>query len=364
MTIRFNESYIGSISQIKYCRRQTSKDHLEQTFQYPSKYEHFLRERLQINDQGQLFILRPFDYEYFQSVIVQFHCLILEQQNGGTNLTRVNKTEDIQLFIEDINDEAPRWIMDEPFQYGTYFGYVEKSARPETPVFRFKAFDPDTTSKLTYEIVQGDKNLFHLSSDGTLTTHSNQQLLAPVYNLTVRAVDSNSHVPAMSRSTEAHLLIRTDRFEPKFFQEKYIFNVSEYTQPSTIVGTIRAKSFSTTSDHLRYFLQLPSTSMMQNGGLMGNTGDMYEFKIDETEGSIQILKMLRYSDQHNNNTKFFTGVVKELSGWQMQSMVDIEIHVIDINDKIPTFKQTYYTPQISEDYPLNNTDYKFYRNGR
>ncbi len=37
----------------------------------------------------------------------------------------------------------------------------------------------------------------------------------------------------------------------------------------------------------------------------------------------------------------------------MQSHVDIEIHVIDINDKIPTFKQTYYTPQISEDYPLN-----------
>lgn len=49
----------------------------------------------------------------------------------------------------------------------------------------------------------------------------------------------------------------------------------------------------------------------------------------------------------------FLGVVKELSGWQMQSQVEIEIHVIDINDKIPTFKQTYYTPQISEDYPLN-----------
>lgn len=45
--------------------------------------------------------------------------------------------------------------------------------------------------------------------------------------------------------------------------------------------------------------------------------------------------------------------MKELSGWQLQSAVDIEIHVIDINDKIPTFKQTYYTPQISEDYPLN-----------
>lgn len=37
----------------------------------------------------------------------------------------------------------------------------------------------------------------------------------------------------------------------------------------------------------------------------------------------------------------------------MTSHVDIEIHVIDTNDKIPTFKQTYYTPQISEDYPLN-----------
>ncbi|CAF5201605.1 unnamed protein product, partial [Rotaria magnacalcarata] len=87
--------------------------------------------------------------------------------------------------------------------------------------------------------------------------------------------------------------------------------------------------------------------------MSGNSGDMYEFKIDETEGSIKILKMLRYSDQHNNNTKYFTGVVKELSGWQLQSHVEIEIHVIDINDKIPTFKQTYYTPQISEDYPLN-----------
>jgi hypothetical protein len=53
--------------------------------------------------------------------------------------------------------------------------------------------------------------------------------------------------------------------------------------------------------------------------------------------------------------KFFllSGVVKELSGWQMQSNVEIQIHVIDVNDKIPTFKQTYYTPQISEDYPLN-----------
>ena len=311
LSIRFNESYIGSISQIKYCRRQTSKDHLEQTFQFPSKHEQFLRERLQINDQGQLFVLRPFDYELFQSVTFQFHCLILEQQNGGANLTRVNKTEDIQLLIDDINDEAPRWIMDEPFQYETYFGYVEKTARPETPVFRFKAFDPDTTSKLTYEIVHGDKNLFHLSSDGTLTTHSNQQLLAPIYNLTVRAIDLNSQVSSMSRSTEAHLLIRTDRFEPRFFREKYIFNVSEYTQPSTLVGTIRAKSYSTTNDHLRYFLQQPSSggtqTILQSSGAKGSAGDMYEFKIDETEGSIQILKMLRYSDQHNNNSKYFTG---------------------------------------------------------
>jgi hypothetical protein len=245
---------------------------------------------------------------------LQFHCLILEQQAGGMNLTRVNKTEDIQLVIDDINDETPRWIMDEPYQFGTFFGYVEKTARPETPVFRFKAFDPDTTSKLTYEIVQGDKNLFHLSSDGTLTTHSNQQLLAPIYNLTVRAMDLNSQVPSMSRSNEAHLLIRTDRFEPKFFQEKYIFNVSEYTQPSTIIGTIRAKSYSTTNDYLRYFLQQPSSggthSLMQsNGPSGGSVGDMYEFKIDETEGSIQILKMLRYSDQHNNNTKLFTGTI-------------------------------------------------------
>ena len=45
--------------------------------------------------------------------------------------------------------------------------------------------------------------------------------------------------------------------------------------------------------------------------------------------------------------------MKELNGWQMQSHVEIEIHVIDINDKVPTFKQTYFTPQISEDYPLN-----------
>ncbi|CAF0806189.1 unnamed protein product [Rotaria sordida] len=357
LAIRFNESYIGSISEIKYCRKQTSKDHLEQTFQFPLKYEIFLRERVQINEQGQLFILRPFDYELFQTITFQFHCLILEQQNGGMNLTRVNKTEDIQLIIDDINDELPRWIMDEPYQYGTYFGYVEKTARPETPVFRFKAFDPDTTSKLTYEIVNGDKNLFHLSSDGTLTTHSNQQLLSPTYNLTVRAVDLNSQVPSMTRSNPAHLVIRTDRFEPKFFKERYIFNVSEYTQPSTIIGTIRAKSFSTKSENLRYFLQQSfidvSQINRQSNSISGNSGDMYEFKIDETEGSIKILKMLRYSDQHNNNTKFFTGVVKELSGWQMQSHVEIEIHVIDINDKIPTFKQTYYTPQISEDYPLN-----------
>lgn len=315
LTIRLNESYIGLISQIKYCRKQTSKDHLEQTFQYPTKYETFLRERLQINDQGQLFILRPFDYELFQTVTFQIHCLILEQQNGGMNLTRVNKTEDIQLIIDDINDESPRWIMDEPYQYGTYFGYVEKTARPETPVFRFKAFDPDTTSKLTYEIVHGDKNLFHLSSDGTLTTHSNQQLLSLVYNLTVRAIDLNSQVPLMTRSNEAHLTIRTDRFEPKFFQEKYIFNVSEYTQPSTIIGTIRAKSYSTTNENLRYFLQQPITggthTIMQSSSITGGGGDMYEFKIDETEGSIKILKMLRYSDQHNNNTKFFTGKISE-----------------------------------------------------
>jgi len=249
------------------------------------------------------------------------------------NLTRVNKTEDIQLIIDDINDESPRWIMDEPYQYGTYFGYVEKTARPETPVFRFKAFDPDTTSKLTYEIVHGDKNLFHLSSDGTLTTHSNQQLLSPVYNLTVRAIDLNSQVPSMTRSNEAHLMIRTERFDPKFFQEKYIFNVSEYTQPSTIIGTIRAKSYSTTNENLRYFLQQPITggtqTILQSSSISGGGGDMYEFKIDETEGSIKILKLLRYSDQHNNNTKFFTGKNTESKQKKKAVLIDVEIQTDD-----------------------------------
>ena len=219
------------------------------------------------------------------------------------------RTSNCSSMISMMKHLAGSWT--NPINTTPYFGYVEKTARPETPVFRFKAFDPDTTSKITYEIVHGDKNLFHLSSDGTLTTHSNQQLLAPIYNLTVRAIDLNSQVSSLSRSPEAHLLIRTDRFEPRFFREKYVFNVSEYTQPSTIVGTIRAKSFSTTNDHLRYFLQQPSSggtqTFVQSSGAKGSAGDMYEFKIDETEGSIQILKMLRYSDQHNNNTKYFTG---------------------------------------------------------
>ncbi len=280
---------------------------MAQTFSFPSKYESFLQERLQVNDQGQLLIIRPFDYELFQTVTFQFHCLILEQQNG-MNLTRVNKTEEIQVMIDDVNDEPPQWMMDEPYQYGTYFGYVEKDARPETSVFRFKASDPDTTSKLTYELVHGDKNLFHLSPDGTLTTYSNQKLQSPTYNLSVRAVDLNSQKLSTSRSVEAHLLVRTDRFEPKFFREKYVFNVSEYTQPSTIIGSIRAKSYSTTNEYLRYFLQQPISGGTQTFvQSSGSGGDMYEFKIDETQGSIKILKMLRYSDHHNNNTKHFTG---------------------------------------------------------
>ncbi|CAF0986984.1 unnamed protein product, partial [Didymodactylos carnosus] len=345
LQLRFNESFTGILYHIKYCRKQTNEDYIEKTFTFPQKYEQYLNERLTVDNDGQLIILKRFNYEYFQSVNFQFHCLITERQQ----MTRVNKSEEIYIQIDDVNDELPKWIMDEPYQFGTYYGYVEKTARPETPVFRFKAQDVDTQSRLTYEIEEilpksvASQQLFHISQDGTLTTHSNQQL-SGTYNITVKAIDVNTNpLYNYNRFIRTYLLVSTDRVDPKFYQQKYVFNVSEYTQPSTIVGSIKAKSYSTTQDNLRYFLQ-PVISIHS---------DNYEFKIDETIGTIKILKLLRYSDQHNNNTKHFHGIVKELNGWQLDARVDIEIHIIDINDKTPTFKQTYYTPQISEDYPLN-----------
>lgn len=179
---------------------------------------------------GAIVTTRPLDFETTQnySLVVQ-----VENSDDFTNI-------DVLINIIDVNDNSPVFTMNT--SEGLYMAKVNRNPVQGTIVYKLTASDRDSRGHLRYSLVsRDDKALFEVEAEsGNVKTRGQQVLMAPEYNITVRASDSDTP----SRHVQAVLHVQVGEYPPEFSTEEYVFTIEENTRKGFTIDYVEARSYS------------------------------------------------------------------------------------------------------------------------
>jgi protocadherin delta 1 len=244
-----------------------------------------------------------------------------------------------------LNDEPPRWIMDEPVPYTAV---VERDPQPGQLIFQFLAEDPDTNSEIMYTLHSKSPNTSRLiMKDGKIFTESGPSFKYDTYKILVSANDIkavNRYGSTNNKSQEifAELIIHVGKRAPQFYQSEYKINISESAPIGYLVANMRAKSFNPdpfNKKHLRYSL------------LTKQNQQSAEFSIYSENGTVILTRKVDYETDQREYNLIVT--VSEQSGWLFSSSTRLNIYIEDANDNPPQFTLSEYVKntQVPEDIP-------------
>lgn len=313
---------------------------------YQLNASEYVRERLQLlsADNSMLNITKRFDYE-LAGATHHFQIIFIRQGGDKSNNRLIREIRPVTLTVEDLNDEAPAWVMDEPVPYTAV---IERDPRPGTVLFTFHASDPDTSSEVIYRLHSKSPNTSRLTMNrqGKIIAEPGAPLHYDSYKLVVSAYDSRApHNANKSQEIFAELIIYVGRRAPQFYQSDYRVNISESSSIGTLVANMRAKSFFNpdlaNKKHLRY--SLATKSGQQSA----------EFSIYSDNGTVMLARKVDYeSDMREFN---LVVTVSEQSGWLMSATAKLTVYIEDANDNEPQFTLSEYVKgePVSENVPDN-----------
>ena len=187
------------------------------------------------------------------------------------------------------------------------------------------------STDVKYSIVSGDRGIFVVDTNGTITVESVANYESQErYSFLVKAVNE--------RGASSYCLVNgniNDTNEaPSFNFPNFVFNVSECTEPSTVVYIIQSKDPDSNAwnNRLSYSLVLAGTEAAR------------KFSIDD-DGRIQIIQKLDYEKL---NSYKFKVMVKDSGVPPHSSTASVNVNVLDCNDNRPILAANITTISISE----------------
>ncbi|XP_034723136.1 protocadherin-16-like [Etheostoma cragini] len=281
---------------------------------------------------GDVYLARPLDYERDLRYTLQIEVDDLSQALPSSTLVHLD------IDVEDSNDHAPQFPED-PITV-----VISESTEPGSSIYTFQATDKDGSgpnSELKYSILHQWPNV-----PGLLTLHPSTGVLSleqeldheVISNLilVVKATDS-AHDASQRRwgSVTAKVYVTDENDNPPVFSSPTAISVME-DQP---VGFVALNVMARDADQgengrVTYSIQ------------SGNTGGA--FFLNPTTGSLSIFKPLDREEQDIFNLT----ITAEDHGIPHHSSRQLLcVHVIDVNDEVPWFKQSQYEAQLSENQP-------------
>ena len=210
-------------------------------------------------------------------------------------------TAEVKIYVLDLNDNAPRFILD------SYQKVISENATVDSEILRVTATDPDsgTNGQVHYSLLNGNvNNTFELDNkDGVLKLQQKltRSSVPNFFNLTISATDRGT-VPLTSKFVFVYLKIR--RPIPKcsekgklVFPAVYLGNVNESCPLKTPILTVRANiSKCAPRARINYFIS----------GLRDPEVEEH-FVIQPQTGVIRLIKPLDY--EVRNRYSFHVGAV-------------------------------------------------------
>ena len=230
----------------------------------------------------------------------------------------------INITVEDINDNAPRFTNNRTFTIPTVL-------QPGKFIGNASASDPDAgeNGTITYSIISvqfSQNDLFRINSTtGILYTtgHAFKERISNI-SVVIMAKD-NGDLPMNSTATFVIVFQRP----PQFSNDTYVFSLEENNNESVTVGTVMA-SFDD-GNSMSFLYQLEPTARSR-------------FTVDNVTGVIRALVSL---DREKSSVEKFTVMAVGELDQRLVSTAMIRIVVLDQNDQIPQFDQEQYLFMIT-----------------
>ncbi|XP_076332831.1 LOW QUALITY PROTEIN: protein dachsous-like [Tachypleus tridentatus] len=281
---------------------------------------------------GALFTVGEVDYEMSSEYTLQVKALDSSTINPRSSVMSV------KVYITDINDCIPKFKTD-PIIFS-----VPESIEEGTLIWNFSALDEDSgvNGQLKYAIShQSPMSIFKVDSNtGALTlTKKLDYESFPEFTIIITATDQAKEIEKrLSTSATCKVIVEDENDNSPIFQTRNRVDVEDEPIGFPILHIVATDADSRDNGRVTY--------VISSGNENGN------FAVDYETGLLSIAKSLDREHRHFyelNITAFDHGKPARST-----SQV-INIHVEDINDNPPQFRQHIYKARVSEGSPIGTS---------
>ncbi|XP_036407043.1 protocadherin Fat 1-like isoform X2 [Megalops cyprinoides] len=288
-------------------------------------------DQFEINEEtGVVKVKAPLDHEVHPIFVVK-----IAAHDRATDEPPLISTVSLKVILEDVNDNAPRFIPP------NYHVKVREDLPVGTVVVWLEAHDPDVghSGHVRYSLVDNRDGNFDVDklSGAVRITRSLDYEKKQVYNLTARAKDKGKPVSLSSTCyIELEIVdVNENLYRPRFHSFAEKGSVKEDALIGTSVMKVIAKDEDKGRDgEIRYSIR--------DGSGLGI------FTIDEESGVIRTEALLdRETTPHYWLAVYATdrGIVP------LSSSIEVFIEVQDVNDNAPQTSEPVYYPSVMENSP-------------
>uniref|UniRef100_A0A8C1TTF3 FAT atypical cadherin 1b n=1 Tax=Cyprinus carpio TaxID=7962 RepID=A0A8C1TTF3_CYPCA len=283
------------------------------------------RDKFTINDDGQIHTVESFDREKPEEKTIS---ISLMAKDGGGRLSFCT----VIVTLSDVNDNSPK------FRLSEYKVTVPGDAPSGTTVIKTSAVDEDEGSNadIIYTI---DSDIGHFEihplTGAIVTKESLIGLENGLYSLLVKAKDSGSP-PRQSVIPVSIRIVPPETSIPKFAEPSLLLELSE----DLAVGS-EMDIFQTENERPVIY------SLVGGNTPESNKDDV--FAIDSSTGKLTLTKRLDYE-----TIKWYQLAVQVRDAedsMEIVSIIDVSIHLKDVNDNSPQFESYPYQSYIVENLP-------------
>ncbi|KAM6224231.1 protocadherin Fat 2 [Rhynchocyon petersi] len=250
--------------------------------------------------------------------------LVAKATDGGGRSCQA----DVNLHVEDVNDNAPRFF---PSHCSVA---VFDNTTVKTPIAVVFARDPDqgTNAQVVYSLMGSAEG--HFSIEATTGVIRLEKSLRDrpkaVLELTVRASDLGAPIPLSTLGTVTVSVVGLDDYLPVFLSTEHNVQVPEDARPGTEVLHLAA-------------LTRPGTEKRSYSIVSGN--EQGRFHLDARTGTLYVNRSLDFE----TSPKYFLSIeCSRKSSSSLNDMTTIVVNITDVNEHQPQFPQDLYNVRVLE----------------
>lgn len=283
------------------------------------------RDKFTLNANGEIHTAERFDGDRRVEKVTRINILA---KDGGGKVGFCTVT----VILSDVNDNAPHFMLSE------YKSAVRGDVPRGTTVMKISAVDEDEgrNADITYEI---DSDIGHFEihplSGALITKASLMELENDLHSFYVKAKDSGSP-PRQSVIPVSIKVLPPDLPMPKFAEEPLQLELVEDLPVGTEIDVIQSEG------------KWPVIYSLVRGNTSESNKDDVFF-INSNTGKLKLAKRLDYEA-----TKWYQLSIRVQSterGMDLLSVIDVNIHLKDVNDNSPQFDSVPYQSFVVENLP-------------